>query len=420
MNPPRTVRWLRAGGPPGVAALACWLLLELGSVDAQPISLLGTHVPVQSGRLSAPAAVRNPFDPELVDTFFSHWRALKLQTHLGYRFYYSDAVPLRLGEQVASALHQVSGGFDLGMGSRWSLGYSGTQSFYSQASFRDARDHQVTLAGATTYEEWSLQLRHTYETRSIAQLETGQQTLDETHHLEASVGYSIGSQARADLAFSPSLRSPVGFSLTREWPVSSWLQYKLSPWLIGSVGARGGFVDIRPGTNLVYYRPQWRLQWRPREVLQVEVHGGREEITFYSRPGRKLRSDVFGAMVQARLRSGLQLELARERQLGISHFSGHVSETTQSRVELRQALQTHFQLSAGMQHYRVRYLSDPLGYDDLSSRRDRHRSGFVRLTTTLRESATFSLSYQRSLNDSNADAFDLVSNQYGFEADFRF
>lgn len=402
-----------------------WVAAAVASAVAQPMFVISPGFP-SPRPVEAQSEIQPSADPNSETTGSALQfpsllgRALAVHPHITYTFTRGDGIPAQLGQRFTTDLSSLAAGFSVQVGTRWKLGYTGTTSYYSHQAFDDTFNHRMSLSGGTTYEDWTLRFLQTYETRSSSLVETGQQTREGEYATTANVTYLIFNDAIAEFSFSPSTRSPDGFSVIRSWPVDCWMHYRMSPWLTVGAGLRSGYDDIRPGSNMFYDRPQLRLQWHPTDTFVVQLSGGQEHRRIYSRHVGELRRAVFETSLQFRPAPTTTISILRNRGLNVSTFLGQLTEGTERQLQVRQRLLERFELSASTSRFRIRYLGHSPATEPVTLRRDWLRSFSLQLTTSFRTHTTLSLRYQESRNLSNTSEFSFTSSQYGFEIGFRY
>jgi hypothetical protein len=404
----------------------CRLLLRalfagasLATGRAQPVITLGPPAPTPppplvsiAGDAARATAVPSPTSPW-------HWGFVTLHPHASYGILYGDGIQARPGQPMSTTIHHLSGGLVADLGSRWALDYRVMQSLYSNRAFRDSLDQSGSVTGGSTYAGWTWRFFHSSAAGSLPLVETGGQTRQRSHTTVGTLAYAASPRLLLDLSLQQTLHSPENFASTREWPVRAWIHYQVAR-LDFAAGAAAGYVGITPGPDMHYRRPQVQLTWRPSDRLSFQVSGGRESRTFRTARPTTLHHTVFGGSANAQITRTTFLTASAERDLAVSYFSRQVSENTRQTVELRQRLLRHFQLSAGAERHRARYVGPfPLvaGGDP---RGDRRRAVNVRLATTFRTRGTLALSFQRNRNDSNLEAYRFTSHQYAAEIGYRY
>ncbi|MEO6994455.1 MAG: hypothetical protein ABI273_12550, partial [Lacunisphaera sp.] len=141
---------------------------------------------------AAPAPEVSPFQ----------WGFVTAHPHLSYRFLYGDGIQSTPGVQTKTSINSISLGVLFNVGSHWTLDYTPTQTYYSNAAFKDTLDHSLRLLGSTTYENWSFQLGQTFTKSSQPLIETGQQTDEKDYATNATLGYRFNEKVQLDTNLS--------------------------------------------------------------------------------------------------------------------------------------------------------------------------------------------------------------------------
>ncbi len=312
----------------------------------------------------------------------------------------------------------ISPGLLFNIGTRWTLDYTPTQTYYSSALFKDTLDHSLRLLGATNYENWSFQMAQSFTTSSTPLIETGRQTNEDDYTTAATLGYRFNERAQLDTNLSYAARFTTTFPDVRETTVGERLHYQFLPRTDTSISLDYGYVDMSSGTDMTYTRPGIQFGWKPSDKTNLSLQAGFENRHFRSGGADSLNSPTFGATFVFLPFSTTTLSFAANRGVSASYFTNQITRNTGWSIDLKQRLLRHFYLSAGYAGQKSTYLStDP---SVIAGRDDKNYSFNTRLSTVVFERATVSLLYQNTHNDSNSSGFGFNSSQVGFELGYQF
>ncbi len=346
------------------------------------------------------------------------WGPIGVRPHLTYRLLYGDGLQRLPGESLTTAINTIAPGVLFDLGDKWRLDYTPTKTFYSNSHFTDTLDHFAVLNGATTYDALALQFTQNYALSSQPLVETGSQTKQETYSTDLGVTYAMGEQMRLEINASQDVRLAEGFPATREWSTLDWFHFLYAPQLDTAVGIGLGYVDISPGPNMQYIRPQASVTFKPTEKTSFQVQGGVETRKFNSSGTGKLHNAIFSAGLHYHPVEATTLTIQGSRAVTPSYLARQVTVNTGWNASVDQRLLGEFHLSAGYAHQKASYVITTAGLP--AGRDDRYDSVNLRLSTTLLRRGTIAALYQISRNSSNTPGYGFSSHQIGLELGYRF
>lgn len=373
--------------------------------------------PIQAERMGVIAPAETTTNAPLATQPFQ-WGPLDLRPHFLYRFLYGDGIQASAGHPLTTAIYEISPGLLLDIGSHWTLDYTPTWSLYSNRAFRDTLDHNVVLAGGTTYEDWAFGLSQSYARTDQPLIETGGQTLQETYLTAVNASYRFGRAISLELGANQNFTSSENFTDSSEWSTLDWLSYQFWPRFDAGLGAGFGYVHVNVGHDSVYEQYQGRINWRPTDKISLQVHGGVEDRQFYGAGTSDLINPIYGAAIQYQPFEVTALSLSATRTVSTSPFENQVTEDTDLSGSLNQRLLKRFNLSLGAGYHTVKYVGSAAGVT--AGRKDEYYSFNVRLSTTFLKRGTIAASYQFSDNSSNQAGFGYSSNQVGLEVGYQY
>ena len=339
---------------------------------------------------------------------------LSFRPHVGYQFLYGTGIQSTPTISGETAIHTISPGFLLEYGTHWALDYTPTITLYSNNQFHDTLGHAVTLRGGTSYEDWQFGLEQTYGNSEQVLAETGGQSVQTSFGTTLSASRILNDKMSADFGFAQKIQDTDGFQGTRDWSLSSWLNYQFWQRLTVSGGAILGYVNVDFGDDQTYQDVQARAHWRISDKMGLAVNAGGEAREFAS--SGTIFSPVFGATFQYQPRERTQLSVGASRTVAPSLFVGQVSETTSFNANIYQHLFKKFDLGIGASYG----VADYTLANGNSSRRDDSYSFSARLSHPLFKRGTLSAIYQFSDNRSTQSQYTFRSNQFGAEFNYTF
>jgi hypothetical protein len=346
------------------------------------------------------------------------WGPVTFYPHLFYRFLYGDGIQSSPGQQSTTAVHSLSPGVRLDLGTLWTLDYTPTWTFYSNRKFKDTLDHALDLAGGTSYEDWTLQFSQGYNYSNDPLIETGAQTTQQSFSTAFTASYRFGGRMMLDSTISQNLQFTKGLSDSREWSDQERLHYQFSKHLDAFSGLGWGYVKQSNSPDATYIRPSVGIACHPTDKISLEASAGVENRRFRSSNQSDLNSPVFSASVGYQPVATTKLTLAANREVDPSFFAGQITRSTTLSADLNQRLLQNFYLDANVDHEAIDYVSSV--NNTSAERRDKIYSINVKLSTTFLVRGTIAVFYQYSNNSSTAAGFAFTSHQGGLEIGYRY
>jgi hypothetical protein len=406
------------------AILPGWLLVGFLVGTASTNAQQDVFAPPPPSPVPAPQqfGVRMIPDPSLVfatppDSPFQ-WGSFILKPHFLYRFLYGDGIQATPGHQLTTATNSFAPGFLLNMGSQWTLDYTPTWTLYSNSAFHDTLGQAVTLLGATSYEDWTLQFNQGYVYSSQPLVETGRQTSEQDYTTGLNLSRRLGQQFSSETILSQNLRYAVGFPDSNQWTALEWLHYEYVPQLDTAVGASLGYINESQGSNVLSFSPQAQATWAPSSKLSMTLNGGLDRREFLEHPRSILDTPIYSVSVQYNPFEWTGLGLTAGRQVAESYFANESTKDTVWRATLSQRLLEHYLLTASVGQNNADYVSNVTA--NSAGRNDRTLSYNLRLTWSFFQRGTLAVLYQWDRNSSNAYGFGFSSHQVGFEIGYRY
>jgi hypothetical protein len=306
--------------------------------------------------------------------------------------------------------------FDLG--TRWNADYTPTWTYYSSGDLNNTVAHRASIHGMAGFTDGSIQFGQTYSRSSDPLVETGRQTREESARTSLSVNYALGRQSRVEAIVGYDLRYSSGAPNTRSWTNQEMLHYQVSSRIDAAVGIGFGWVDVDPGLDMRYTRPQVRLGWRPVDKINVDVHAGREHRTFRASGLAAMNNPTYGASIHYQPIRVTSISFSADRGVSASYFQNQVNERSSWSIGFDQQLLEKFHLNGGYGRSRVRYI--PAAAVRIVGRDDETSTFHLRLSTSFLRRGTIGIFYQRMRNTSNVGLYQFSSDQSGLEIGYRY
>lgn len=440
---------LRAAGARPRRWLLPWLLAWISPAIAQSV------VPPPGGQPATPAASQPAMEapagpvvsPAMLSSPFA-WAGISLLPHLLYRTLYSDGLLAQPGHPLSSYIRNFAPGILLKGGDRWLLDYTPTWTRYSNPQLRNTFDQAVNFMSTLPLADWQLQFDQRYATTSGIMMETGRQTGQEVVATNIGLSHAFTSKLALDLNGAQTLNFIENANDNFDWTGTGWLHYQLAPRLGISAGGSGGYIQIFHSPDIVNLNPGVRLNWLPTDAISLQGRIGLQKMIFTTGGRANLNTISYSGSAQYHPWVQTTLIVMADRGVTPSFFTGDVRRNDTWRINLNQRLLQHFHLSVGYTEGRSRYIVTQnsfvrtTGTRDITDqngnvigttttttlvpvitffhRRDVHRSLSLRLETTWLKRGTVAVTYQRSINHSNAPGYGYVSRQIGCEVGWKY
>ncbi len=381
-------------------------------INASPSTATQTTAPTPS-----PGGATGPSAP-VAATEGLRWGLATLRPHFSYRFLYGDGIQASPGNASTTAIHSIAPGLLTEVGRHWTLDYTPTWNFYSDAAFKDTVDQAGRLNWSTHYEAWTLQASQDYSRTNSPLVETGRQTQQTGHASSLNALFEFGRQLALETELRQNLRFAEGFNDTRTWTIREMLHLQTSTKVDTAIGAEYSYVKINRAPDMSTLQLLSNLTWRPLAQFNLALQAGLENRRILSTAATTMSNPVLSATLLYIPVATTQLGFTAARTTSASYFDRQIMETTRWGLSLQQRLLQHFQLSASFDHQESRFRTTDTSA--ALARVDKIDSVNLGLRTTLFKWLTTSLTYQKSLNTSNSSGFSFTSNQVGLELGYRF
>jgi hypothetical protein len=348
------------------------------------------------------------------------WGPVELRPHFLYRFLEGNGIQSGPSNATTTAVHTVSPGLLLAVGSHLTLDYTPTWTIYSSRQFRDSLDHNAMLLWGNAYENWIFGVSQSYVSDSPELIETAQQTKEQTYATQLSASHSLSRNTSMELNVSQTIRDVPQFTSSKEWNTLDWLDYQFWPGLSAGPGIGVGYVDVDKGADQLYEQLQGRIRWRATDKFSFEFHGGGEDRQFRTDGIDDRISPVFGALMRYVPFEMTTLTLNANRSISPSYSTNQFTESTGVTGAVTQRFFKRLYLSLEGGYLNSRYLTSAAATTAGRTRQDQSYSLSVRLSTKFLKRGTIAIFYQYSDNISNQPGYGYTSNQGGVEVGYRY
>jgi hypothetical protein len=353
------------------------------------------------------------------------WGPLTVQSHLLYSLSYGNGLQASPGQSSSSLINEVDPGILFQWGSHWSLDYTPTLRFYSSRAFQNTFDNAVTLAGSTTYEDWSFGLSQSYASSSEPLIETAAQTDQQIFSTGLNATRQLGSQTSLELGASQSFRY-LGNTVageqsdTRSWSTMDWLNYQFWSRLGAAIGVGFGYDNLAVGTDMTSEQLQGRITWKVVQKLSFVLSGGAEDRQFLAAGVPDLISPIFSFSAQYSLFEATTLSLSASHTVSPSFWQDQVTESTSISAGLHQRLlgKLFLDLSGGYGTSTYHASSTAPASPNISNY-DTTTFG-ARLSIPVLKRGTAAVFYSMNYNSSAAATYNYTTTQVGLELSYRY
>ncbi|MFO1487472.1 MAG: hypothetical protein U1F65_03245 [Verrucomicrobiota bacterium] len=346
------------------------------------------------------------------------WGPVVLHPRLAYGFSYGTGLQSQPGQARRTVINTLTPGITFDLGQLWALSYNAAATFYSDPNFKDNVDHNVSLRGHTTYEDWSFNLSQSAAITSDPLVETAQQTDQQSYSTSFGAGYQINGEWSGQLTAAQDLRYAKGVQngsgSTADWSLSGGLNYQIGPGVSTGVGAGAGYNHVGTGTDMTYENLNGQISWHFARKLSLSVNGGAEIRQFLGSGQSSLISPTFGVGLDYHPLDYTAISLSASRGVSPSLFRNQVTQTTSVNLGLSQRLFGKYYLSVSGGYGLSTYQDSSLTGAAFSGREDTRSFFSVNLSRSFLKRGTASVSYSNSHNTSNATGFGYDSDQIGF------
>lgn len=346
------------------------------------------------------------------------WGPVVLHPHFTYGFSYGTGLLSQPGQANRSIVNTVSPGIDFDLGKHWGLGYTASAAFYSDPSFKNNVDHNLTLHGNTAYEDWTFNLSQNVAISSDPLIETAQQTDEQAYSTALGVSYQISSDwsaeftAAQNLIYSQGITNSIGSS--EDWTLSGSLNYLLGPGLSTGLSVGFGYNTVGIGPDMTYENVNGQFNWQIARKLNLSLNAGAQIRQFIGSGQSSLVSPTFGVALSYYPLDFTAITLSASRGISASYFQDEVNESTSLSAGLSQRLFQNYYLSLSAGYGLSSYQDTTLMSAAFHGREDTRSFFAINLSRSFLKRGTLNLSYSKSQNSSNSSGYSYNSDQIGF------
>lgn len=402
-----------------VRVLAIMIGSNLSAVSGQTV--LGPSRPVADVQppLSAPPPVRlaRTEIPPPLPAFFQQG-PFTVRPSLAYRFVDTTGMRVRPGESADTTIQTLAPGITGTLGLHWAFDYQASWNWYSSRHFDDTLDHAASIAGQTTYEDWSLRFDQSFSRTSQALIETAQQTQEENHRSAGNVVYRINNTFSLETDAYQVLRYTTDFSDTKEWSGMEWLHVRVSQSLDSSFGLGAGYVEVNNGSDALYHEARAGFDYRPGTKLMISGNVGIDRRKTTATKSEYRNTPVLSLEMRYNAAERMLLFARATRSISAAYSSGQFSTTTDFSAGLQQSIYRELRLELSVGYQRLRNQSND---DNLAlSRTDNNRWLDARLRAPIAQRVRGSVFYRHSKNSSTLAGYGFASDQQGIDLSYSF
>lgn len=343
------------------------------------------------------------------------WRSTELRPRISYGYVHGDGILANPADLRTTDINTYTIGFALKQGSHWRADYARSRSVYSNSGFTDTSAHSASVAALTTYRFWDLKASQSYLSESLPNVDTAQQTRQETHATALSASTFLNSRFALKSVITQELHFPDRYSTTREWHGQEWIEYKFADRLELSAGVHAGYVSIVRADDMQFGRPQIRIRWRISSAVICDCAGGMEYRKLFGHPPNYLHNAIYSASAKYNYSNTTSLLISGSRDMSVSYFFHQATVNSTFTADLRQRILQHFYLSAGIGTQRAHYVLFHEPSLNVLPRDDKRKYFEVKLSTAIRTRLTLLLFSRQSKNNTNREGYGFASNQSGLE-----
>ena len=350
---------------------------------------------------------------------------VRFHPHLGYQVIYGDGILQGEGNPQTTVLHTITPGAFLELGPNWNLDLTASINRYSNAELNNNEGYYLSLRGHVPLEKWLLDFGYLGNMTEQPQVETGGQTLQNTHVVTASGVYNYQTRLSLELSALMDARLAEDFSDYWTWSTLEWLNYQATSKTTLGLGAGAGYNFVDSGPDWTFEQVQGRVVWLPAAKLSVQATAGVQFQQFNgeSSDGTAAASGtetfpLFGAAIAYRLFEQTSLSLSANHTIGNAYEDDRFSEVTIVDAGVRQRLFEHISLDVVPAYNFRKYKSSLPGL--AVEREDEYFSIYCGLSTVLFQKLNVAVFYQYTDNDSDDAGLSFVSRQVGARIEYRY
>lgn len=344
-------------------------------------------------------------------------------------YQYINASGIRQGDATVSTIqHVINPGVSLQMGKQWHLDAGVAMGYYSDRALSDTFGYNVGISGGIPRDEWTYGVSAGFGASEGSQVETAQQTSQQSYSLGLTAVYGAQRRLSYDFGVNQNISLSSGFNDSYTWSTMNWANYVATQRTTVGLGLGGGYTILEAGedsfsttgTDSANEQIQGRIVWRPLDKLSVSLTGGAQIQQYFAEAGvENSVSPIYSISAGYTPVDGTSFSLSASRSVGSSIASDQHTETTTASFSFSQRLLKRLTLSVtptyGLTDFRSN--TDPTGD---ASRTDEVLSISVSLSTTLFKKVNVSTFFSYSDNQSDLDYYAYDTRQFGLQLGYRY
>jgi hypothetical protein len=346
----------------------------------------------------------------------------QLRPFATYRFTYGNGLNVTPGNQVTTALHEITPGAVL-QSRHLSFRYAPTLRYYSSDAFKDGVDHAASANANFGLGDWVFNLVHSFSKTQSTLIETAAQTPQQSHNTSLSAHYQHADKTSFDFSLSQGIQEAEALNSSISWSSMNWANYHWTDNALVGFGAGGGYTKQDFGFDMTHEQVQGRIGWNPGLKLSVQLNGGLEFRQFSDSGVEDQLNPLFGASIGYTPWEATTFSLSANQSVGTSLLDAQATETKSISAGVRQRFLEilHLDLFAGFMMQDYQNVAVQRSEATLeTSRSDDILSFSAALGCTVFKKGDISVFYQHSQNESSAEGFTYDSDQYGFQIAYSF
>jgi hypothetical protein len=350
------------------------------------------------------------------------WGPFQLRPFGSYRFTYGNGLNFTPGNQVTTALHEITPGAVL-QSRHLSIRYAPTLNYYSSDEFDDAVDHAASVNVNFGVGDWAFTLGNSYSKTSSVLIETGAQTPRQNNSTLLSALYQYSDRTSFEFSLSQDIQEADSLNNSIGWSSMNWANYHWSERTSVGVGIGGGYTKQDFGSDMTHEQLQGRIGWNPGKKLNVSLNGGVEFRQFADSGIEDQLNPLFGASIGYTPWEVTTFSLSANQSVGTSLLDAQATETSSISAGVRQRFLEvlHLDLFGGFMKQDYQNVAVQGSEATLeTSRSDDILSFSANLGCTVFKKGDISIFYQHSQNESSDEDFTYDSDQYGFQISYHF
>lgn len=402
----------------GAVWLLAGILLPSPELRAQPVIQSTPSAPV------VPRALRPPAAPSVAarpgpGTPFSYG-PVAVFPHVSNRFVYADGLQAQVGRPLNSYQYTLSPGARVDIGDYWTADYTARWTAYTNKTFRETLDHNANISGQLVVGAWTARFDQGYSSTTDSLVETARQTDRETVTTRFGLRKTFSRRLFGESSVGQSLSYVSSAPNYYNWDTQHSLYFRILPSVTLAASIAGGYVDMDPGVNMAYIRPQGRIAWEVSDRINLSAGAGENIQQIYSPGVSALYTPVFDFTGSYRPFEQTELFASANRQISPSVLRNQINDSTEWRVGGRQRLLGRFRVEGSYGERESGYRAANRRVIDEAGRKDMTYFYQARVSTSFFRRGSIAGIYQVTDNSSNRQGFGINSTQVGVEVAYRY